>query len=165
MLGCEFAVGQVSPVRKTRERRNGFPAPIQFREGKMSATEGGAVSWKSGRSKGGCVNLIVQIRSKCGQGRGGGEKIQKCCGYHNWKPPNVYASHLCVRSRQRRRLSVNFQSRLPLARSLASFLTGLSLDSTAAAAAAVCPKLMNGASHAHSPFDSPSRTDEEPYLE
>ena len=31
-------------------------------------------SWKSKRSKGGCVNSIVQIRSKCGQ-KGGGQKI------------------------------------------------------------------------------------------
>ena len=34
----------------------------------MSASEGGGGSWKSGRSKGGSVNFILQISSKCGQG-------------------------------------------------------------------------------------------------
>ena len=37
---------------------------------------GGRGSWKSGRSKGGCVNFILEIRSKCGQG-GRGSKNQK----------------------------------------------------------------------------------------
>ena len=36
----------------------------------MSASEGGEGAWKSGRSKGGCVNLIVQNRSKYRQGEG-----------------------------------------------------------------------------------------------
>ena len=40
----------------------------------MSASEGGEGSWKSGRSKGGCVNFILQISSKCGQG---GEGVKK----------------------------------------------------------------------------------------
>ena len=43
----------------------------------MSASEGGGGSWKSGRSKGGCVNFILQISSKCGQGGEGGSKNLK----------------------------------------------------------------------------------------
>ena len=41
----------------------------------MSASEGGGVSWKRGRSKGGCVNFMLQISSKCGQG--GEEGVKK----------------------------------------------------------------------------------------
>ena len=52
----------------------------------MSAPDGGRGSKKSGQSKGGCVNYMLQIRSKCGQG-GGGQKIQKFCGHPIWKPP------------------------------------------------------------------------------
>ena len=37
---------------------------------------GGEGSWKSGRSKGSCVNFIAYIRHKCGQG-GGGSKNPK----------------------------------------------------------------------------------------
>ena len=37
----------------------------------MSASEGGGGSWKSGCGKGGCLNFIALIRSKCGQGEGG----------------------------------------------------------------------------------------------
>ena len=33
-----------------------------------SASDWGGGSWKSGHSKGGCVNFILQISSKCGQG-------------------------------------------------------------------------------------------------
>ena len=40
----------------------------------MSASEGGGKSWKSGRNKGGCVNFILQISSKCGQE---GEGVKK----------------------------------------------------------------------------------------
>ena len=40
----------------------------------MSAWEGGGGSWKSGRSKGGRVNFILQISSKYGQG---GEGVKK----------------------------------------------------------------------------------------
>ena len=36
----------------------------------MSALEGGRGSCNSGRSKGGCVNFILQINSKCRQGGG-----------------------------------------------------------------------------------------------
>ena len=35
------------------------------------------MSWKSGHSKGGCVNLILQISSKCGQRGGRGSKNPK----------------------------------------------------------------------------------------
>ena len=45
-------------------------------------------SLKCGWSKGGCVNLILQISSKCGQG-GGGQKIRKCCGCHFWMCPTA----------------------------------------------------------------------------
>ena len=56
----------------------------------MSVLEGG--SWKSGRSTGGCVNFILQISSKCGQG---GEGVQKSetfadvitgCSLNSWTP-------------------------------------------------------------------------------
>ena len=40
----------------------------------MSASEGGGGSWKCGRSKGGFVNFILQISSKCGQGGRGKSK-------------------------------------------------------------------------------------------
>ena len=40
----------------------------------MSASEGGGGSWKSGRSKGGCVNFIVQ--TSC-QARTRGEGVKK----------------------------------------------------------------------------------------
>ena len=33
----------------------------------MSASEGGGGSWKSGCTKGGCMNFILQISSKFGQ--------------------------------------------------------------------------------------------------
>ena len=36
-------------------------------------------SWKSGRSKGSCVNFMLQISSKCGQGD---QKFRKFCGCH-----------------------------------------------------------------------------------
>ena len=42
----------------------------------MSALEGGGGSCKSGRSKGGCMNFILQISSKCGQGEKGVKKSQ-----------------------------------------------------------------------------------------
>ena len=48
---------------------------LRERPDMMSASEGGGGSWKSGRSKGGCVNFILQISSKCGQG-GRGSKNQ-----------------------------------------------------------------------------------------
>ena len=41
----------------------------------MSASEGGGGSWKSGRSRGGCVNSILQISSKCGQGGRGSKNL------------------------------------------------------------------------------------------
>ena len=40
----------------------------------MSASEGGGGSWKSRHSRGDCVNFVVQISSKCGQG---GEGVKK----------------------------------------------------------------------------------------
>ena len=40
----------------------------------MSASEGGGGSWKSKCSKGGSVNFILQIRSKCGRR---GERVKK----------------------------------------------------------------------------------------
>ena len=43
----------------------------------MSASEGGGGSWKSGHSKGGCVNFILQISSKCRQGGEGVKKAEK----------------------------------------------------------------------------------------
>ena len=56
----------------------------------MSASEGG--SWKSGRSKGGCVNFILQISSKCGQG-GRGSKNPKFCVYIiNGSPMDFFLS-------------------------------------------------------------------------
>ena len=43
----------------------------------MSTHQGlGRGSGKSGRSKGGCMNFILQISSKCGRG---GQKIRKFC--------------------------------------------------------------------------------------
>ena len=57
------------------------------RPGMMSASEGGGGSWNSGSSKGGCLNFILHICSKCGQG-GRGSKIQKFCRHHIWKLPN-----------------------------------------------------------------------------
>ena len=36
-----------------------------------SASDWGGGSWKSGHSKGGCVNIVLQISSNCGQGGGG----------------------------------------------------------------------------------------------
>ena len=49
-------------------------------------TQGGRGSWKSRCSKGGCVNFIVSINSKCGQG-GGGQKSENFCGRHLWMAP------------------------------------------------------------------------------
>ena len=41
-------------------------------------SEGGRGGWpKSRRSKGGCVDLVLQISPNCGQGRGRGSKILK----------------------------------------------------------------------------------------
>ena len=45
----------------------------------------GRGSWKSRCRKGGCVNFIVEIRSKCRQ-RARGSKIPNFCGHHQWKP-------------------------------------------------------------------------------
>ena len=36
----------------------------------MSSSEGERGSWKSRHSKGGCLNFMLQISSKCGQGEG-----------------------------------------------------------------------------------------------
>ena len=46
----------------------------------MSASEGGSGSWRSVRSKVGCLNSIPKIRSKCGPGG-------KFAGHHIWKLP------------------------------------------------------------------------------
>ena len=43
----------------------------------MSASEGGGGSWKSGHSKGGCVNFVVEISSKYGQGWEGVKKSEQ----------------------------------------------------------------------------------------
>ena len=46
----------------------------------------GRGSWKSGSSKGGCVNYIQQVSYKYGQWEKG-PKIRQFYGYHNWMPP------------------------------------------------------------------------------
>ena len=38
-------------------------------------------------SKGGCVDLVLEIRPKCGQGKGGGPKSLKFCGRPSWMVP------------------------------------------------------------------------------
>ena len=40
--------------------------------------------FQSRRSKGGWVNLLLEISPKCGQGGGGGQKSRKFCGRHLW---------------------------------------------------------------------------------
>ena len=50
-------------------------------------TEGEGGWPKSRHSKGGCVDLVLEIRPKCGQGEGGGPKSQKFCGRTLWMPP------------------------------------------------------------------------------
>ena len=52
----------------------------------MSASEGGGGSWKSGHSKGGCVNCILQISSKCGQGGEGVKKSENFADVINGSP-------------------------------------------------------------------------------
>ena len=70
-----------------------------------SALEGGGGSWKSRRSKGGCVKM-----RKRGEG---GQKICKFCGRHQWKAPlgggrllkiqPRVSNDVCGRQRSRRR--------------------------------------------------------------
>ena len=52
----------------------------------MSASEGGGGLWKSRRSKGGCVNCIVEISSKCGQGGEGVKKSENFADVINGSP-------------------------------------------------------------------------------
>ena len=47
----------------------------------MSASEGGEGVMEKQHRKGGCLNYILQISSKCGQG-GGGQKNRKFFGCH-----------------------------------------------------------------------------------
>ena len=59
---------------------------------KMSASEGEEGLWKSGRRKGGCVNLMLQISFKCGLG-GGGKKSKTFADVSNGSSP--IAGNLC----------------------------------------------------------------------
>ena len=51
----------------------------------MSASEGGGRSWKSGSSKGGCMNFILYKSVPNADKRGGGQKIRKFSRHHIWK--------------------------------------------------------------------------------
>ena len=57
----------------------------------MSALKGGG-SWKSGRSKGGCVNFILQISSKCGQGGEGVKKSDNFADVISGCPQRVFGA-------------------------------------------------------------------------
>ena len=63
-------------------------------------TKGG---WPKGRlSNRGCVDLILEIRPKCGQGEGGGPKSQKLCRRPLWMVPISYLSVADGRTRKGR---------------------------------------------------------------
>ena len=55
---------------------------------KYVRTEGEGGRWpKCVRSKGGCVNSVLQTWPKCVQGVRGGKKSRKICVRTKWKPP------------------------------------------------------------------------------